>query len=219
LLPADAEPYTTHPVCGRVPGGFRNPLEQRHGRPAATGRAGPALWPVPVKLNGPSGRWRVRCAGSRNRGRAHGPYCHLPPARGGARSEGVRAYELCGMRLNCAQPMQSGPKPISAAVRPVELSCGKTRPAGRLSAEPNRKVFSLLAPARNRSISTTRFDPVQKLAKQGFGRPFIFGQCFCPSVDGPLRSPEISAVTRRQMVIAHEPDAIEVLVSDQPAVA
>src|SRR4051812_6636159 len=23
--------------------------------PAATGRAGPALWPVPVKLNGPSG--------------------------------------------------------------------------------------------------------------------------------------------------------------------
>jgi len=70
-----------------------------------------------------------------------------------------------------------------------------------------------------RSISTTRFDPVQKLAKRGFGRPFIFGQCFCPSVDGPLRSPEISAVTRRQMVIAHEPDAIEVLVSDQPAVA
>ncbi len=125
LLPADAEPYTTHPVCGRVPGGFRNPLEQRHGRPAATSRAGPALWPVPVKLNGPSGRWRVRCAGSRNRGRAHGPYCHLPPARGGARSEGVRACELCGTRLNCAQPMQSGPKPISAAVRPARRFCCK----------------------------------------------------------------------------------------------
>src|SRR5215207_2783293 len=73
LLSADAEPYTTHPVYGRMSGAFRNPLEERHGRPAATRQAGPALWPVPVKLNGPSGRWRVRCAGSRNRGRAHGP--------------------------------------------------------------------------------------------------------------------------------------------------
>src|SRR5215211_7169470 len=105
---------------------------------------------------------------------AHIATCHLPPARGGARSEGVRAYELCGMRLNCAQPMQSGPKPISAAVRPVELSCGKTRPAGRLSAEPDRKVFSLLAPARNRSFSGTLWQPVQKIA----GRPFEQGGKF-----------------------------------------
>src|SRR3954447_4189807 len=42
-------------------------------RSAATGRSGPALWRAPVTLNGPSGRWRVRYAGSRNRGRAHGP--------------------------------------------------------------------------------------------------------------------------------------------------
>ena len=85
-------------------------------------------------------------------------------APGGARSEGVRAYELCGMRLDCAQLLQSGSKPIPAAVRPAELSCGKTRPAGRLSAELNRKVFSLSAPVRNRSLPYALKQPAQKVA-------------------------------------------------------
>ena len=81
-------------------GGFRNPCGLRRGRSAATGRAGPALWRAPLTLSGPSGRWRARCAGSRNRRRAHGP-SRAPSGAAGAlpRASSGRACRIASCFL------------------------------------------------------------------------------------------------------------------------
>ena len=52
-------------------------------------------------------------------------------------------------------------------------------PSINVNRRHRRAFFLAPRPAQKGSISTARFDPVQKLAKRGFGRPFIFGQCFC----------------------------------------